>query len=144
MIRKILITVLALFFVGSVSAISWSTSGDWDNAVSESKIVHESVLNTDHNDAGTIRKGYKTSGISDPNLRAYWPLHEDSGGSAHDMIDGDTGSINGPSINQEGILGTTSYKLAGGTGDHVEVPDTPGNGGGGMGLMEEIILQVFG
>lgn len=103
-------------------SLSWETASDWDNAVSESGVAHESVSNTDHNDDTTVLKGYSyASPPNSANLLGYWPLHEDSGSTAYDISgNGNDGSINGPTIGQTGILGSTAYDFDG-TDDEVDL-----------------------
>lgn len=105
--------------------ISWDTAADWDGAQSQSNnVVHEAVANTDHNDAGTVQRGYSYS--SPPfstNLVAWWPLHEDSGSTAHDVVGSHDGSVTGTTQGQPGILGPTAYGFAGGSSDEVVVSD---------------------
>lgn len=103
---------------------TWNTATDWDNAQSESGVVHESVANTDHNDATVVKQGYTTKSVpySSNNL-AYWPLHEDSGTTAYDFgglnlgFDGDI--KNNPNLGVGGLLGTTSYEFALNTDQHI-------------------------
>lgn len=96
-------------------------STDFDNASSESGVVHESVANTDHNDASVLKQGYS---IADPYLSAdlvgYWPLHEDSGGTAYDFSGSNNdGTVNGATQGATGLLGTTAYSFDG-TDDYVD------------------------
>lgn len=95
-------------------SLTWETATDWDNAVSETGIVHESVANTDHNDAATTKMGYS---IANPylstDLVGYWPLHEDAGTTAYDFSgNANDGTTNGGvTVNQTGLLGTSAYSL---------------------------------
>lgn len=54
-------------------------------------------------------------------LRAYYPLHEDSGTTAHDYSDNDNhGTINGATMGVQGINGNTAYGFNSSNGDYVE------------------------
>lgn len=95
--------------------LTWETATDWDNAVSESGVVHESVTNTDHNDATIVKQGYQlASPTPSTGLLGYWPLHEDSGSTANDVsVNNQDGTINGATVNVSAILGTTGYSFDG-------------------------------
>ncbi len=55
-------------------------------------------------------------------LVGYWPLSEDSGSTAYDRSgNGNDGTVNGATLNQTGILGTSSYSFDG-TDDNVIIP----------------------
>lgn len=127
------ITIAFLIFLGNASAassLSWNTSSDWDSVVSESRVVHESVANTDHSDAGALRKGYS---YSDPlyssSLVGYWPLDEDSGSTAYDVLGNNYEGTTHGGVNQgvSGISGTSSYGFDG-SGTYVEYPSFDSNG----------------
>lgn len=102
--------------------ITWDTASDWDSAASESGVVHESVTNTDHDDAGTVKRGYSAANPSpSTNLVGYWPFHEDSGSTAYDQSgNGNDGSISGATVGQSALLGTTGYSFDG-SDDMVDV-----------------------
>lgn len=98
-------------------------STDLDNAVSESGVVHESVANTDHNDASNLKQGYQ---IANPYLSAdltlYCPLQEDSGGTANDFAGTNDGTtFGGVTQGATGLLGTSAYSFDG-TDDYVGFP----------------------
>lgn len=98
---------------------TWETATDWDNRQSESGVVHESVTNTDHNDDTIVKQGYSAaSPLFQSDLKAYYPLHEDSGSTANDFSgNGNDGSItSGVTLGATGLLGTTAYNFAGGSG----------------------------
>jgi hypothetical protein len=109
--------------VSAASTLSWNTSADWDNAVSESRVVHEYVANTDYSDAGVLRKGYSYSDpVSDSSLASYWPLDQDSSSSAEEVKGGDDGDLkNGVTQASAGILGTDAYRFDG-QDDYVVLP----------------------
>jgi len=104
---------------------TWETATDWDNAVSESGMVHADTANTDHNDAGALKMGYPYDfGLITPTPLGAWPQHEDSGSTAHDLSNSYDGSPSGgTSQGNTGILGATSYqyKPAGGSDADVEI-----------------------
>lgn len=112
---------------GGVGWGEWSTTGkiwelasDWDSAQSESGVVHESVSNTDHNDGAVVKQGYS---VADPYLSAdlvgYWPLQEDSGGTAYDFSgNSNNGTVNGATQGATGLLGTSAYSFDG-TDDYI-------------------------
>jgi hypothetical protein len=109
----------------SPETITWETSTDWDNAVSEAGVVHADTANTDHNDAGTLQMGYPYDiSLITPTPLGAWPQHEDSGSTAHDLSDGYDGTVTGGTgQGNTGILGTTSYQYepAGGSDADVEI-----------------------
>lgn len=110
---------------------AWETATDWDSAQSESGVVHESVTNTDHNDATIVKRGYS---VADPlytgDLVGYWPLQEDSGSTAYDFSgNNNDGTINGATVNDRGILGTSGYLFDGTNPDSVSIPQAPNVGG---------------
>jgi len=94
---------------------TWNTASDWDSATAEDGVVHESVSNTDHDDASILKQGYE---IATPYLSSslvrYWPFQEDSGSTAYDFSgSNDDGTISGATVNQAGLLGTTAYDFDG-------------------------------
>lgn len=98
-----------------MTKLTWNTATEWDNSQSESGAVHESVTNTDHDDASIVKKGYR---ISNPylsnSLVGYYPCHEDSGSTCYDFSGfNNDGSINGATVNVTSILGTTGYSYGG-------------------------------
>lgn len=109
--------------------LTWETSGDWDNAVSEEGVVHESVTNTDHGDATVIKMGYSAaSPYLSADLGNYHPFDEDSGSTAYDFSgNSNDGSITGATVGQTGLLGTTANAFDG-IDDYVNAPlsITPG------------------
>jgi hypothetical protein len=125
--KSILPVFLILFTaVGSASSITWNTSSDWDNAVSETGVVHEEVQNTDLNDARELRKGYSAENpLYSSNLVGYWRLDEDSGDTAYDFSgNNNDGSTSGGTIQREdGLLGTDSYGFDG-EDDTVVIPNS--------------------
>lgn len=107
----------------ATETLTWETATEWDNATSESGVVHESVANTDHSDDTIVKKGHS---IANPyqslDLIGYWPLHEDSGSVANDFSgNANDGNISGPTLGVTGLLGTTAYSFDG-TDDYVGLP----------------------
>lgn len=90
-------------------------SGDFDSPNVESDVVHESVANTDHDNASEMKRGYSVE--SPPfasDLVGYYPLHEDSGTTAHDFSGGNHDmSNNNVTVDQPGIMSTTSFDYNG-------------------------------
>lgn len=92
--------------------VTWETATDWDNAVSESGVVHESVANTDHSDETTVKMGYSFANPELPtSLDLLNSFHEDSGSTAYDYSgNNNDGSIgNSPTLGATGLLGTSAY-----------------------------------
>ena len=108
------------------SSLDWSAASDWDSAQSEAGIVHESVTNTDHQDATIIKQGYSIEAPPlSSNLVAYWPLHEDSGTTTYDFSgNSNNGTVNGPTVGVGAPLETTAYSFDG-TDDYVNIPNIP-------------------
>lgn len=95
--------------------VQWETATDWDSAQSESGVIHESVSNTDQNDGGIVKQGYSPSNpYLQSNLYGYWPLHENSGGTAYDFSgNNNDGNVSGATQGSTGLLGTTGYYFDG-------------------------------
>jgi hypothetical protein len=114
----ILLSTLLLLFIalGSASSLTWNTSSDWDNAVSETGVVHEEVQNTDLSDAGELKKGYSAATpLYSSSLVGYWPLDEDSGDKAYDLSGNNYDGTTSGGITQgnQGLLRTSSYEFDG-------------------------------
>lgn len=99
-----------------------------NNAVSEENTNHESNANTDYGGDTSLELGYP---FSDPfgggNLVMYIPCHEPTGTTAHD-VSTDTatahdGTINGPTLGANGILGRSAFEYASANSDRVTIPD---------------------
>lgn len=95
--------------------VLWETETDWDGVVSESGVAHEAVANSDHVDAGVVKRGYS---VAEPlfadALVGYWPLQEDSDGTAYDFSGHDNdASVSGATQGRSGLLGTTAYSFDG-------------------------------
>jgi len=103
----------------SPETLTWSSAADWDAAVSETGVVHESFGDRQ---ADELSLGYQST---ESGLVAYWPLDEDSGSMATDVSGtGNSGTITGdPGLNSDGIAGSSGYDLDG-SGDYVRIPDS--------------------
>jgi hypothetical protein len=101
----------------------WDTTADWDASVGSSGVVHESVTNTDHVDAGVVKQGYSVeSPVPSAGLVGYWTFDEDSGTVAYDFSgNGNHGSIEGATLGASGLLGTSAYSFDG-IDDRVVLP----------------------
>lgn len=99
--KKLILLVLGFCITLSPvlgATVSWSTGTEWDNAVSQSNIIHESVANTDHNNEGNLKKSYSAENpYMTSYLNNYWAFDENSGGTAVD-ISGASGELNGIDI----------------------------------------------
>ena len=107
--------VLALGVAGTAAAqsqsggLEWDVPMDWDNSTDEIGVVHDDV--GDRN-ASWVRLGYAPDG-DDPLV--YYPLDEDSGSTSSDASGNSRdGTVNGPTLGREGILGTSGYSFGGG------------------------------
>lgn len=99
--------------------VEWNTATEWDNAVDETGVTHESVANTDNND-GTIAKqgySYQTPPLTN-GLVGWWPLHDDS---AQDYSgNGNDGTVNGA---RTGVVGRGGLRAVSfdGTDDFIDI-----------------------
>lgn len=94
---------------------AWNTATEWDNAQSESRVVHETYTDTAASD---VQLGYP-SYMS--NLVALYPLDEDSGSTAYEYVNALDGTLNGPTVGQAGgVLNTTRYSFDG-VDDYVDL-----------------------
>lgn len=109
---------------------TWETASDWDSAASEDNVVHESVANTDHDDATIVKQGYAAaSPYLSADLELYVPFDEDSGSTAFDFSgNNNDGSVSGATVNVDGLLGATGYDFDG-TDDAVTFGTIPNIGG---------------
>lgn len=109
----------------ATETLTWETATDWDNAVSETGVGHYSQTNTDYSDASTIRIAYDYATFAEftPDPIASYPFHEDSGSTANDLSgNGNDGAINGATVGQTGLLGTSAYSFDG-SDDDVSISD---------------------
>lgn len=95
---------------------TWETAADWDNATSETGTMHDTLSDTDYNDATTLNHAIPV-GSTDANITsgliAHHPLQEDSGGTAVDFAGNNDGTVNGATQGATGLLGTSAYKFDG-------------------------------
>jgi hypothetical protein len=98
---------------------------NWDEQADDEGMVHQSVADTDNDDATKLKQGYDYANFSEitPDPVACYPLHEDGGSTAYDVAGGNDGTVSGATVNVEGLLGTTAYSFDG-TDDYVDIGDT--------------------
>ncbi|WP_424018193.1 malectin domain-containing carbohydrate-binding protein [Halorientalis pallida] len=101
----------------SPASLSWDTASDWDGATSENAVVHEGYGDRT---AGAVELGYPGDGSRwDGAPLAFWPFDEDSGSTVADVTgNGNDGTVQGATLGQGGILGTTAIQFDG-TDDYV-------------------------
>ena len=92
--------------------VTWDSAADWNDAAAENGVVHADF--GDHR-VDRIELGYPAD---DTGLLAYWPLDEDGGSTATDVVGPHDGTIQGATTDESGVLATTSYAFDG-TDDHV-------------------------
>lgn len=95
-------------------APTWSGSTEWDNAQSHTGIHHSQPTGTDWSAADTLEKGYPSDWTNStiPAPDHYWPLDEDSGTTANDVVGSADGTLSGGSVGTSAILGTTGYSFS--------------------------------
>lgn len=126
----------ALLGSGGTTTLSWATAADWDAFTSNAGLAHESVANTDHDDAAVLQNGYSYENPTpkQADMRFFYPLDEDSGNTVYDVSgNGNDGSENGATPNSSGILGTSAWESTDGGSNASESIDTgvTSNAGGG-------------
>lgn len=91
---------------------TWETAGDWDAAQSETGVHHEQPANTAWSPADEVEKGYPPT---DPQgaTQLYYPADETSGTTANDVAGTSDGTINGATLNANGVFGTPCYSFDG-------------------------------
>jgi len=100
--------------------LTWETATDWDSAVSESQVVHETT--GDYSDTD-VQQGYPASPFA--SLVSHYPLHEDSGTSFADAGGVQDGNINGSvTLGANGVLNATSFDFPGTDGNYCDIPYT--------------------
>jgi len=107
-----------------MTILTWETADDWNANQSESGVAHESVANTDHDDATVVKKGYSYSApYKSSSLVGFWPLHEDSGTTAYDISGtGAHGTYQGsPALGATGLLNNDAPS-SDGSGEYVDIP----------------------
>jgi len=100
-----------------LSPLTWKLATDWDNAVTETNVVHDSF--GDHS-GDRIELGYPAT---DSGLVGYWTLDGESGGATDASGTGNDGRADGgPTRGVDGILGTTAWGFDG-SDDRITVPN---------------------
>ena len=100
---------------------TWSSATDWDNGTG-TRFAHEQVTGTDHEDASVLTAGY--SYTNPPSSVTHWyPLHEDGGQTAYDVVGSSNGTYNGSS-QFTGIAGA-SARAFDGTSQYVDTSVNP-------------------
>lgn len=123
--------------------ITWETSTDWDNAVSEAGVVHE----TFYGDASQIQLGYPTTDEigGSGQLEAFWPANDASGDLTNESQDttGRDLSVSGAThANRTGPFGL-SYIDFDGSDDYAE--NSGGlTGSGSLTLMAWVLYDDLG
>lgn len=97
-------------------SLIWETASDWDNAVSESGVVHEAF--GDLPGAGTIQLGYPSYSLATAPLGAYWPLYEDTIGDGDPVDEVSSNNYDGtvknnPTGNATGLHNVGTYEFTG-------------------------------
>jgi len=109
-----------------MTTFEWNSASEWDNAITETGVVHESVANTDYSDASLLKKGYSTEKLPhSASLWCYYPMHEDNASTINDLSgNGRNPAVTGVTGGHSGPLGTTAVQFDG-VDDWVELPNTP-------------------
>lgn len=103
--------------------LTWETATDWNNHVDQAGVAHESTTDTDYADASVIRKGPSTEFLypSASAVAGFWPLHDDTSPTADFSGNGNDGTLNGPTDNTNGLLGTSVLNFGG--SDDIDMGD---------------------
>ncbi|WP_135661532.1 LamG domain-containing protein [Halorhabdus rudnickae] len=86
--------------------LTWASAADWDG------VVHADFGN---HSADRIELGYRAV---ETGMLAYWPLDEEGGLTAQDVVGSQDGTVQGATTGRTGVLGTTSYAFDG-TDDYI-------------------------
>lgn len=92
--------------------LQWDTATDWDNATSESRVVHDDIGDRT---AETVQVGYDTSALPDTPT-AYWTLDEDSSDYV-DAINGYNAYHSGETGGATGVTRGTAAGFSGSSGE---------------------------
>lgn len=110
------------------TTLTFETAADHDAAIAEKGVHHQQPSNTDWAPATKVEKGYVPTDENGTNLDLYWPFDEDSGTTANDISGNNRdGTVNGASLQANGILGTDAYSFDGVDDDVSLSYDTPGS-----------------
>jgi len=128
----------------TVSTLTWSTASEWDNAVSEVGVVHDTV--GDRNDASVIRKGYPAFDRGGTALSEYWPS-DDSGSPLNGAVGNLDLSVTGATFGSTGVFDTSEVDYDG--ADDVAEGSATGGGvfdpqGGGYTITCWVNTDQFG
>lgn len=113
------------FFVNFVDfamlAPHWMETCSEPNFCEGADLNHDKIV--DCNDLAIMAEDWLKLMSLDDGLVAYWSFDEGSGITAHDVIGGNNGILNGDPIWVDGISGKALY--FDGSGDYVDVPNSP-------------------
>lgn len=85
--------------------LTWETAADWDAAVAENSVVHETTYGGLADDV--IQVGYPTG---ESGLVAMWPFQESGGsGTVSDVVGSHDGTVNGGTLGATGPANLTAY-----------------------------------
>lgn len=95
-----------------MAELTWETAADWDDSQDEEGVVHENF--GDHQDS-RIDLGYPSFDRGGSDLEVYIPFDEDSGESTVADVTGNghDADVNGATLGEPGMLGTTTGTLDG-------------------------------
>lgn len=100
---------------GSVQTLTWESATDWNSAVDENGVVHDTFGDLPGDD--TVQLGYPNEDPGGTNLLHYWPLHASS--SPPDIVTSTNATVTGATADAAGVFDTTSYNLDG-TDDYID------------------------
>lgn len=112
-----------LFGATDSVTVTWSSSSDWDNGQSETRVVSEAY--GDLEGADVIQPGFPSSTLlGGTDLLGHYPFHETSGTTATDVSgNGNDGTYDGGTLGAAGPLNHTAVDLDG-TDDSIDTPIT--------------------
>jgi hypothetical protein len=97
----------------TIETVQWDTATDWDNAVSEAGVVHESY--GDLEGADVFQLGYPSYDRGGSNLVAFWSFDDDSSPITDHTGNGWDATVNGPSYDSgAGLHNSDSWNWDGG------------------------------
>jgi len=108
----------ANFAETTTDSITWETSTDWDSAVAETGVVHDTF--GDYPGGDSVQMGVSKR----PDMVLYMPLHDSSGPTA-DVINGNDGTVNGPTLDATpGVVNATSAEFNEANNDRINIPSS--------------------